>query len=276
MCIYTTLVVAFALVLAYVENYLQKQDRVLKTEKEEDAGDSADANVGQSNVEFTRRDVEADSPSEKTVEEIEEVEGCQQEGKSRCHKTQYLDLLAFVAFNLLGGFASSQIGSGADITWYAYCSLIYNSRRGVPKMSGNDLTATSVIVMATTSVFGSVLRVSTRGTDAVSAEAYHALMACACIVVVGAPCGSLFLSPNHQRRLKILFYVLAVVQLASFGVIKIQRNTVAWLVVGGILFAICVAIVLADAFVFRTGMLSFASSTKQFAGAAVPSRVSTN
>lgn len=255
MCTYTTLVVAFALILAYVENFLQKQENALPLpEAKEDTTPGGDSSRSQKDL--SCRNVGADALSDNSVEETEDAgkEVSEQEGNTKNSKTFLLGSIAFIAFSLFGGFVSSQVGTGADITWFAYCSLIHNSRRGVLKMSSNELTATSVIVMATTSIFGTILRVSTPGTDAVTMEAYYALMACACIVIVGAPVGSLFLSPNHQKRLTVLFYILALVQLASFGIIKIKKNATAWFMVGGILGAICIAIVLADAFVFQTDM----------------------
>merc|ERR1711933_435092 len=100
-------------------------------------------------------------------------------------------------------------------------------------MDGHEMTATSVIVMATISIFGSILRVTTPGDAGVTTEAYQALVACAWIVVFGAPCGSLFLTPKFQQILKTLFYLLAVIQLASFGIIKIQTDVEAWFLVGG-------------------------------------------
>lgn len=256
MCIYTTLVVAFALILAYVENFLQKQENALPAETKQDTTTGGDSS--RSHEDLTCREVKTDAPSDNRGEETEDAgkEVYEQEGNTKNSKTFLLSSIAFIAFSLFGGFVSSQIGTGADITWYAYCSLIHNSRRGVLKMSSIDLTATSVIVMATTSVFGTILRVSTPGTDAVTMEAYYALMACACIVVVGAPVGSLFLSPNHQKRLKVLFYILALVQLASFGIIKIKTNAAAWFMVGGSIGAFCIAIILADAFVFQTDMFA--------------------
>jgi uncharacterized membrane protein YfcA len=245
MCIYTTLVTAFALILAYVENFLQKQEKTQTLqEAKNDTTPGGDSSGSQKDI--SCRDVEADAPSDNSVEESEDAEKgvSEQEGNTKNSKTFRLSSIAFSVF---GGFVSSQVGSGADIIWYAYCSLIHNSRQGVLKMSSNELTATSVIVMATTSIFGTILRVSTPGTDAVTVE-------CACIVVVGSPIGSLFLSPNHQKRLKVLFYILVVGKLASFGIIKIKTNATAWFMIGGILGAICIAIVLADAFVFQTDM----------------------
>ena len=255
MCIYTTLVTAFALILAYVENFLQKQEKTQTLqEAKNDTTPGGDSSGSQKDI--SCRDVEADAPSDNSVEESEDAEKgvSEQEGNTKNSKTFRLSSIAFIAFSVFGGFVSSQVGSGVDIIWYAYCSLIHNSRQGVLKMSSNELTATSVIVMATTSIFGTILRVSTPGTDAVTVEAYYAFMACACIVVVGSPIGSLFLSPNHQKRLKVLFYILVVGKLASFGIIKIKTNATAWFMIGGILGAICIAIVLADAFVFQTDM----------------------
>jgi len=112
-------------------------------------------------------------------------------------------------------------------------------------MDGNDLTAASVIVMTVTSIFGTILRISNNN-EPPTQEVYQALIACACIVIIGAPVGSLFLTNDHQRKLKLLFYILAFVQLVSFGIIKIRTNVVAWSVIGGILGCISLWIVIVE------------------------------
>lgn len=258
MCIYTILLVAFAIVLAYVETFLQKQENMTFSLGKEESMIHVVDSPGQS-------DSDKDEVDEKMllsgnigndVENSRNEEVNEQEPSTCIRKRMafLLNSITFVIFCFCGGFVSSQIGTGMDIACYAYCALIHNARNDVRKISDNDLTALSVIVMAGISVFGSTLRVSTPGIDAVTAEAYQALMACACIVLFGAPVGSLFLSKNNQRKLKLVFYFLAPVQLASFGIIKIKTDIVAWLLVGGILSVICVAILIADAFVFQTEM----------------------
>merc|ERR1711879_1064141 len=52
--------------------------------------------------------------------------------------------------------------------------------------------------------------------------------ACTPIVVLGAPLGSLLLTPSMTRKLRLCFYVLSAVQLASFGILKIKGNVTAW------------------------------------------------
>ena len=162
----------------------------------------------------------------------------------------------------LGGILSSQIGSGADITFYVLGSVYLNTTiqrrrrenstqrsyqqqqndntvattattRTVNTISANSLTAISVIIMAITSVFGTILRVTTIGSNAPTTSTYMLWLSCAWIVVVGAPIGSLFLTPSKQEFLKRLFYVLALLQLIIFGTLKIHSNTRAWAGVAG-------------------------------------------
>jgi len=106
---------------------------------------------------------------------------------------------------------------------------------GQTQMSNNSLTAMSVIVMASTSVFGSVLRLSSQldQSMAVSEEALSVLFACAPIVVLGAPIGSLLLTPPNHQRLKYVFYMLGILQLFVFGVIKIGSDVKAWAAIAG-------------------------------------------
>ena len=249
MCTYATVIVAFAIVLLYVETFLHSRQ---STRTVTSKGHVDTTMIGDSN----HRAIEKKSPSEISDQEKEKNEdideGSEWNHGTKNRKTSLLNNTVFVVICLFGGFVSAQIGSGADIASYAYCALFHNSRPGVRKIGGNDLTAMSVIVMATISVLGSLLRVTAPGADAVTPEVFQALVACACIVVFGAPLGSLVLTKDHQRLLKMSFYVLALVQLTTFGILKIQTNLVAWCVVGGILGAVCLAIILADAFVFQT------------------------
>jgi uncharacterized membrane protein YfcA len=150
-----------------------------------------------------------------------------------------------VAFSaIIGGILSSQIGTGADIAWYA-CGCFFNSAgysglllngdtpssctKTTRRLSENSLTAISVIVMACTSVNGSILRVTNQNPAfAVDRDVYEALLACSFIVVFGAPLGATFLTPSHQKRLNQVFYIFALLQLILFGVIKIKNNAFAW------------------------------------------------
>lgn len=142
---------------------------------------------------------------------------------------------------------SSKIGTGADMAWYAYGSLVHNLRKGrSTNICDNDLTSMSIIVMTVTSIFGAMLRVTTSGDEAVTTDVYHAFIACACFVVLGAPMGSLLLSKNNQRRLKLLFYILAILQLVTFGVIKIRDDIVAWCVIGGSLCLCMLGIIITN------------------------------
>lgn len=234
MCLYTTAVASFALILAYVEACLHHNDE------------------GVSKQQLSKTSlVISDDGDIKDVESLNVV--VEENNKTPSKLSIFFDAAAMISLGFLGGLISSQIGTGADIAWFAYGALVYNYRIGPEqRMSGNELTASSVIVMTTASIFGSVLRVTSTGADAPAKEVYQGLIACACIVVFGAPLGSLFLSARYERRLKGLFYVLSFVQLATFGIIKIRDDYLAWSIVSGVLGSILVAIAVADWFVFQT------------------------
>ena len=235
MCLYTTAVASFALILAYVETCLHHNvESVSKQQLSKTSLAVSDDDDG--------RDVE--NLNKDTVVE---------ENKKHTGLSVIFDTVAMVLLGFLGGLISSQIGTGADITWFAYGALVYNYRIGVScRMTANELTASSIIVMTTASIFGSILRVASTGADAPTKEVYQGLIACAFIVVLGAPLGSLFLSARYERRLKGLFYVLSFVQLVTFGIIKIRDDYIAWSIVSGILGLIIAAIAIADWLVFQT------------------------
>lgn len=242
MCIYTTAVASFALILAYVEEYLQRQsghsDEKLPESSED--GDLSSSTIHLSEQAQAHEDNNTQNPNFN-------------EDRNSKNILKLLGNLTLAIFSLIGGIISSQIGTGADIMWFAYGSLIYNSRKKpCHRIKSNDLTAISIVVMTSTSIFGSIMRISTSGESAPTNEVYEALIACACIVIIGAPMGSLYLSAeNTQKKLKVLFYALSFVQIASFGIIKIKDNMMAWYIVGGFLCSICLFIVAADQLVFK-------------------------
>ena len=144
-----------------------------------------------------------------------------------------------VVQGFFGGMLSSQIGSGSDVAWFMYASLFLNKSRGKEdRIDDNALTACSVIIMAAISVFGSAIRLA----QGVESDVFLALLACVWVVCLGAPLGSLFLTPRRRSLLKRAFYVLALVQLLTFGIIKIKGNAAAWFGVGGALVFVLVVI----------------------------------
>ncbi len=223
MCIYTTSVAGFAIILAYVEMYLNsKRARLLQSQSS---------------------DIQPTVRSESSLSLDEDQDSAQ----STENDNSPVDFILIAIFAFVGGFMSSKIGTGADMAWYAYGSLVHNLRKGSSaSICDNDLTAMSIIVMTVTSIFGTMLRVTTSGDEAVTTDVYHACIACACFVVLGAPMGSLLLSKNNQRRLKLLFYILAALQLVTFGVIKIRDNVVAWCVIGGSLCLCMLGIIITN------------------------------
>ncbi|KAL7544719.1 hypothetical protein ACHAWF_008078 [Thalassiosira exigua] len=245
-CAYTTSVASFAIVLAYAELRLGERT----------AGDQKNMTTRRQSTHET----EEVPPSD--CESPSEGEGASDEGDSdgtvggSATKTRTaLRRLALATFSLAGGVVSSQIGTGADMAWYAYGSLVHNGQSEPDDViQHDDLTAISIIVMTVVSIVGSVVRLSDSA-DPVSPEVLMALIACAPVVVLGAPTGSLFLGPSHRKKLKALFYVLAFVQLATFGAIKIRDDARAWGFVCGTIGAVVAAVAVADSFVFRKGFL---------------------
>eukprot|EP00984_Skeletonema_dohrnii_P002130 scaffold724_cov107-Skeletonema_dohrnii-CCMP3373.AAC.6 len=211
MCIYTTSVAGFAIILAYVERCVHYERGGLPLSQSSDM----------------QQTVRSDSSvSQKEDEESEHENSPQPQAAN-------VDLILVAIFSFIGGFMSSKIGTGADMAWYAYGALVHNLKGRNTIICDNDLTSMSIIVMTVTSIFGTMLRVTTSGDEAVTPDVYHAFIACACFVVLGAPLGSLLLSRHNQRRLKNLFYILAALQLLIFGVVKIRDDVVAWCVIGG-------------------------------------------
>ncbi|WP_440056812.1 sulfite exporter TauE/SafE family protein (plasmid) [Pseudoalteromonas sp. T1lg65] len=90
-------------------------------------------------------------------------------------------LLRFMLVAFIGGIASGLVGSGADIALFALLVVAYNA-------DVKKATATSVVVMAFTSLVGSGVNAWHLG--AVTPEINSYLLAAIPIVVVGAPLGA--------------------------------------------------------------------------------------
>ena len=223
-----------------------------ETQTDEDCGSCEREKLGESNLRPRVNNVEIPRPQTQGVSNLNNP-STEDNGS-----VNIMYWFGVAVSALFGGFLSAQIGSGADIAWYAYGCFLNSSsssrlfrscttstsanRVNNAVISDNSLTAISIIVMACTSIYGTILRISDQTSEqmVVDEDVYHALLACSFIVVVGAPIGSLFLTPSYQNKLKILFYVFAIVQLVLFGVIKIQDNRTAWACVAGAILSVCV------------------------------------
>jgi hypothetical protein len=131
---------------------------------------------------------------------------------------------------VLGGFVTANVGSGSDIMLYAYGIFVWNKFVPMNRRRGDhSLTASSVVVMGCMSLLTACCRALS------SVPITHRTMltwgAMAWVVVIGAPVGSLVLTPACVPYLRMMFYFLAVVQLVLFGLLKIQGNITAWVVI---------------------------------------------
>jgi len=152
---------------------------------------------------------------------------------------------------IIGGFITSKVGSGSDTFAFIFGVFIWNEFRSGEKLADNCLTASSVVIMAIMSIFTSILRMMTHvvengegsgdGSDgfAISREVILCWGATAPIVVMGAPIGSLILTPKRTLYLRRMFYLCAVGQFASFGVLKIKDNVDYW--IGIIVYILLIA-----------------------------------
>ncbi len=244
---YTTSVACFAIILASLGSPLESEHAKAElelTDGESIASDSVDVIIGQSSDEkvyptglrsriksiFTKADPTLFIDPSKT---------------DRFQND--LIWLGLIFSGIGGGILTSQIGSGADMAWYAYgvmlnyitpfdpSSALANSSRSIPvptpRFSENSLSAISVIVMACASVNGTILRITARKESEMQIDrsVYEAFLACSFIAVFGAPLGSTFLTPSHQRKLKFLFNLFAFIQLILFGAIRIKGHPSAWI-----------------------------------------------
>ena len=128
----------------------------------------------------------------------------------------------------LGGVLTASVGMGSDIMLYWYG--LYGWNLLLPAEARTDVshTASSVVVMAILSVVTSALRLSVAG---IEPSVFLCFSATVWLVVVGAPLGSVCLTPRRSSCLRGLFYVLAVLQFASFAILKIKYDQQIWAII---------------------------------------------
>jgi uncharacterized membrane protein YfcA len=147
-------------------------------------------------------------------------------------------MLVLVICGLIGGMLTSKIGSGSDTLLYIFGVFIYNSFMPVA-LPESMLTATSVIVMAFSTIIMSIIRLIQGG---IAHEVYLCWGAVLWLVVLGAPIGSLVLNKEREAFFRRLFYCLAVIQFTTFAILKIKLRTDAWIFVGATLSVFCACI----------------------------------
>ncbi|MFC3034519.1 sulfite exporter TauE/SafE family protein [Pseudoalteromonas fenneropenaei] len=113
--------------------------------------------------------------------------------------------LRFMLVALFGGVASGLVGSGADIAIFALLVLVYHA-------DVKRATATSVVIMAFTSVLGS--SINAWQLQVIDAEIQGYLLAAIPIVVIGAPLGAYVCA-----RIKVAYLVSFLLALIALEVL---------------------------------------------------------
>ena len=154
-----------------------------------------------------------------------------------------------VACAVVGGFAAAAVGTGSDIAMYIFGILCWNVL--APKedvLHDNQLTASGIVVMGLISLVVVLMRLldlstsedvhpilnnrtNTSSTPIFTFRVLETWAAMVPIVCLGAPLGSLVLTPRRLPWLRRMFYFLAVLQLIMFGVLKIKNNWAVWWVI---------------------------------------------
>jgi uncharacterized membrane protein YfcA len=106
-------------------------------------------------------------------------ESCRLSFDNTCKKHR----LIVLATAFIGGMVSGLIGSGADVALFALLMLYFKADLKVA-------TATSVLVMAVTSVFASLINYFLLNT--IDQQVFHYVLAAIPVVIVGAPLGAYF------------------------------------------------------------------------------------
>ena len=160
----------------------------------------------------------------------------------QCHSTATMFAMGVSA--VIGGFMVGSVGTGSDIFLYIYGLLVWNVVHPHAALGDNVLTASSIVVMGVNSFIAVILRLvispllkhqhggtNTTTTSTFSPRVLETFAAMVPVVVVGAPLGSMILTPERLPYLRCMFYFLALFQLTMFGVLKIKGAWQSWLVI---------------------------------------------
>ncbi|MDK1285990.1 sulfite exporter TauE/SafE family protein [Pseudoalteromonas umbrosa] len=124
--------------------------------------------------------------------------------------------LRFMLVAFIGGIASGLVGSGSDIALFALLVIAYNA-------DIKKATATSVVVMAFTSLVGSVM--NAWYLEAITPQIESYLLAAIPIVVVGAPLGAYVCSKVKVGQL-VSFLLLLILLEISFTSYELYSGNV--------------------------------------------------
>jgi uncharacterized membrane protein YfcA len=256
LCTYTTLVTAFAIGYLYikiaedfyepdvVEEARGKANNVKNAVPKMLVGSvvsnhiADDSAVIQSSASPDGRDrINADQPI--AVQSSIEI------GKEKNTK---LVLAAFAIGGFIGGILTSKIGSGSDTIAYVLGVMVWNPFMKNARMPESMMTASSVIIMSILTCVVSVCRVLT-GT--VHRDVFLCWGATLPIVVAGAPLGSMVLNKFRETIFRRLFYILALIQFVTVGIIKVKTNLVAWIAIAVFLLLVCLALTIHYFFILR-------------------------
>ena len=165
---------------------------------------------------------------------------------------KYLLWCIMVVCAVVGGFAAAAVGTGSDIAMYIFGILCWNVQKPKEDMlHDNQLTASGIVVMGLISLVVVLMRLldfstseevpvppilnnrtnTSSSTPIFTFRVLETWAAMVPIVCLGAPLGSLILTPRRLPWLRRMFYFLAVLQLIMFGVLKIKHNWVVWWVI---------------------------------------------
>ena len=186
--VFTTVVISFAIVYAYLVEYVLPQVERL-------AGSSLEAGA---------------TPTQTTTP----------------HHVIIVRRVLLIIVLVFGGILTSQVGSGSDTASFIFTVLIWNAVS--PAHDHIDIqvaTASSVIIMATHSIETAILILISGGS---TPKVYNCLLCATPVVVLGAPLGALLLRPSMVKVLQIVFYLLAIIQFVCFAALVLKTDLDAW------------------------------------------------
>jgi len=132
-------------------------------------------------------------------------------------------------FAIIGGIMTFYIGTGSDIMTFVFGVYVWNTIYPDRQYKDSVFIASTVVVMGAMCTLTSIARAF--GEHGFSREVLLCFGADSFVAVIGAPLGSLILTPKNEKYLQYLFYVLTIAQFVLFGTLAITDDLMVWIIV---------------------------------------------
>lgn len=134
----------------------------------------------------------------------------------RNHRNEIKKIVVFGICSLVGGMITAWVGSSMDVIFFSLAILLFSVEEKIA-------TPTSVIVMASLSLYGTVLNLISNN---IPIDVYNYLSSTIPIVIYLAPAGAVFISKRTNAYIRKIVYALIIFQYISTITILYDKKVI--------------------------------------------------